>query len=148
MIYEEYYRKYLSLKKVKEKINRLESKKITLMSSSEIKSSDPSKDTIKTNTIGDVIGNCVAELELIEQNLQRENNLKKEILGQLSKKEEELRESKEILDKIYLYKFIDRMKYHQICKKINYEKSSFYNFLDEVEKKLKEIRRLEKNGKY
>lgn len=147
MIYEEYYKKYLKLRNVKERINKLENKKITLMSASEVKSSDPSKDTIKTNIIGDVIGNCVAELELVEQKLEKEKRLKEEISNQLADKEKDLRSSKELLDQIYLYKYIDKLKYHQICKKINYEKSSFYKFLDEIKEKLQEIKRTEKNGK-
>ncbi len=147
MLFEEYYKKFLYLKKVKDKISKLENKKIALMNGVEIKSKDPSKDTIKINDITDVIGNYVAELEIVENNLKKEKEIKKEILNQLAEIEEDLRTSKETLDKIYLYKFIDRLKYHFICKKINYGKSSFYNYLEIVEDKMKEIRSLEKNGK-
>ena len=147
MIYEEYYRKYLKLKKVKDKISKLENKKITLMSNIEVKSNDPSKDIIKVNNITDTIGNYVAELEIVDNNLIKEKEIKKEILSQLEDIEQDLRNSKEVLDLIYLYKYIDKLKYHQICKKINYEKSSFYKFLDEIKEKLHQIKRMEKNGK-
>lgn len=147
MIYEEYFKKYLKLKKVKDKITKFENKKISLMSNIEIKSNDPSKDVIRTNTKKDTMSDYVAELEIIDEKLEKEKKIKKEIEKQLLEKEEELRNSKETFDKIYLYKYIDKLKYHQICRKIGYEKSSFYNFLDVISKRLIEIKRKEKNGK-
>ena len=147
MIYEEYYKKYLIFKRTKDKISILENKKISLMSNIEIKSNDPSKDIIRTNSKKDTMSDYVAELEIIDEKLEKEKKIKKEIESQLLEKEEELRNSKETFDKIYLYKYVDKLKYHQICRKIGYEKSSFYNFLEEITKKLNEIKRKEKNGK-
>lgn len=150
MIYEEYYSKYLDYKKTIKEIHILEDKKVSLMNMVDVKATNPEDDPNTIKIFEDKVANYVAELEITESNLKKKENIKSELKTQLKKKEEELRESNETLDKIYLYKYIERLKYFQICKKINYEKSSLYNFLDIIKKSLKIIRdnkSLEKNGK-
>ncbi len=149
MIYEEYYKKYLELRKTKDKINKLENKKISLMSLVDVKSAT-GKDIIdSSNKNTDKFLIYSSEIEQVELTL---NYLKKaliEVKKQLEEKEIELKNSQETFDKIYYYKYINRLKYSQICEKIHYEKSSFYKFLDIINKRLNELKNIssEKNGK-
>ena len=64
-----------------------------------------------------------------------------------SKKIKELRESTEDLDKVYLYKYVEKLKWYQICVKIHFEKTKTYELINEVDEKLSKIRIAEKNGK-
>ena len=150
MIYEEYYSKYLDYKENRKEIHRLEDRKISLINRVGLKANNPGNDPGTITIFEDKVGNYVAELELTEFDLKKKQYIRDELKKQLDKKEEELRDSKEILDRIYLYKYIENLKYYQICKKINYEKSSFYKFMDIIDKSLKKIRDIkstEKNGK-
>ena len=149
MIYEEYYEKYLELRKIKDKINKLENKKISLMSLVDVKSATGKDIVATTNTNTDKFLLYSSEIEEVEERLSLLRKVLSEAKRQLSDKEEELKESKETLDKVYYYKYINRLKYSQICEKINYEKSSFYKFLNTINKRLSEIKKKssEKNGK-
>lgn len=60
----------------------------------------------------------------------------------LNSKEEELRNSKDWYDKIYTYKFIDKMSVEKIKNIMPYCRSSIYDKINEIEKKLG----LDKNG--
>ena len=149
MIYEEYYKKYLELRKTKDKINKLENKKISLMSLVDVKSATGKGIIDSSNKNTDKFLIYSSEIEQVELTL---NYLKKdliEIKKQLEEKEIELKNSQETFDKIYYYKYINRLKYSQICEKIHYEKSSFYKFLDIINKRLNELKNIssEKNGK-
>lgn len=149
MIYEEYYEKYLELRKTKDKINKLENKKISLMSLVDVKSATGKDIVTLTNTNTDKFLLYSSEIEEVEEKIIYKRDLLKEIKKQLDEKEEELKKSHETLDKVYYYKYINRLKYSQICEKINYEKSSFYKFLNTINKRLSEIKKKssEKNGK-
>ena len=146
MLYEEYYKKYLKLKNTKKDLNELEDKKISLMGMVDIKSTSP-KDSGGTNAKEDKMLVYTAELEYVETNLIKNKNIIKEIEKQLKDKELELRSSKEDLDKVYLYKYIDKLKWYQICIKIDCEKTKTYNLINEIKKNLQKIKIAEKNGK-
>lgn len=149
MIYEEYYEKYLELRKTRDKINKLENKKISLMSLVDVKSATGKDIVAISNNNTDKFLLYSSEIEEVEEKLSYLRKLLDEIKKQLTEKEEELKNSMETLDKIYYYKYINRLKYSQICEKINYEKSSFYKFLNTINKRLSEIKKKssEKNGK-
>lgn len=147
MLYEEFYRKYLKLKKVKRDINKLEDKKISLMSMVDVTAIAPKETSGSTNTKEDKMMKYCSELEETEINLKKKRILEEEIKKQLTEKEQELRKSDEILDKVYLYQYIEHLKWYQIAKKINYGKTKTYDFINEIEKKLQEIKSAEKNGK-
>lgn len=146
MIFEEYYKKYRIYKRTTKEVNDLDNKRINLMSMVGLQS--PSTDNAGgNNSQKDKMALYVAELEAVESNLLKKKKIIEEIKLQLKEKEEDLRESKEILDKVYLYKYVDNLKYYQIGTKIGYEKSKTYNLINEVDEILKKIKLTEKNGK-
>lgn len=147
MLYEEYFKKYLKLKKVKGEINKLENKKIFLMSMVDVQAIPPKDSIGGTNTKEDKMLFYTAELEQVELDLIKRKDIVKELKKQLREKEEELRESDEELDKVYLYKYIDKLKWYQICPKIGYEKTKTYDLINEVDENLSKIKIAEKNGK-
>ena len=146
MIYEEYYKKFRNYGQIKKEINDLENKKISLMRMADIQAIAP-KDGNGINNDKDKFGIYLAELEEVENILIKDKKVLEELKKQLKEKEKELRESKEILDKVYLYKYLYKMKYLQIAPKIGYEKTKTYDLINEVAKNLEKIAFAEKNGK-
>lgn len=147
MIFEEYYKKYRTYKKIKKEINDLENKKINLMRMVDVQAIPPKDNIGGVGILEDKMLVYTAELEQVELDLDKNKRIINEIKSQLKEVESELRESKEILDNIYLYKYIEKLKWYQICQKIGYEKTKTYDFINEVELILNKIRITEKNGK-
>lgn len=147
MLFEEYFEKILKLKKTKKEINKLDNKKIDLMRLVDIQAIQPKDNLGGTNSKEDKMLLYTAELEIVEKKLAKEKRILKELKKQIKEKEEDLRESSEILDKVYLYKYIDNLKYYQIGIKIGYEKTKTYNLINRVDEILEKIRSTEKNGK-
>ena len=147
MIFEEYYKKYKSYIKIKKEINELENKKINLMSMVDVQAIPPKDGTGGTNSKADKMLTYAAELEEVEIELEKNKKIIRELKKQLKDKETDLRESKEVLDNIYLYKYIEKLKWYQICTKIGYEKTKTYDLINEVDEILRKIKIAEKNGK-
>ncbi len=146
MIFEEYCKKLKKLKKEKNKLNKLENKKISLMGMVDVKAIAP-KNSIGGNALEDKMMKYASELEELEMKISKCKKILLEIQNQLEIKENELRESSELLDLVYLYKYIDKLKYYQIAKKIGYGKTKTYDLINELDKNLLKIKSAEKNGK-
>lgn len=50
----------------------------------------------------------------------------------------DLRESKDILDRIYVYKYVDKKKVGKFYRLMHYSRAQIYRKLDEIEEKLKD----------
>ena len=146
MIFEEYYKKYRIFVKIRGEINDLEIEKIKLDNMVDIQAVPP-KESIGTGSKVDTMLIYTAKKEELETKLFRKKNLIKEIRSQLREKEEELRCSNNILDKVYLYKYVEKLKWYEICRKIGYEKTKTYDFINEVDEILSKIRIAEKKEK-
>ena len=81
----------------------------------------------------------VAELEEVEKKLSqaRENMKDWEIL--LSVKEKELRESKDIPDRIYVMRYLDRWGMSRISQNILYSKRQVYRILTKIDKTVEKM---------
>lgn len=146
MIYEEYYRKYLKYKKIYTEVNKLENKRIEILGLVDIQSSS-TNNLGSNNSENDKMTNYLIQLEKTEKKLSYKKRILKEVKEQLKEKESELRESKEELDRVYLYKYIDRLKWYQVATKISYGKTKVYELINEIDKNLAKIKSAEKNGK-
>ena len=146
MIYKEYYKKYYDYKKIKIEKDDLENKKVELIGLVEIKSSSSQNGGYSTKK-EDKFLIYTAELEEVELKILQKNKVLEELKNQLKTKENELRESKDIYDKVFLYKYIDKLKYYQISAKIKYEKSRTYDFINEVDKNVEKIRKMKSSEK-
>lgn len=146
MIFEEHCKKIKLLTKEKRKLNKLENKKINLMGMVDIKAIAP-KNSIGGTGLEDKMMKYASELEEIEMKISKCKIILLEIQNQLKIKENELRESSELLDLVYLYKYIDKLKYYQIAKKIGYGKTKTYDLINELDKNLLKIKSTEKSGK-
>ena len=146
MIYEEYYKKYYDYRKNNKEKNDLENKKVQLIGLVDVKSSS-TKNGNYSNQKEDKFLFYTAELEETELKIYQKDKILEELKTQLKTKENELRESKDVLDKVYLYKYIDKLKYYQISKKIKYSKSRTYDFINEVDKNIEKIKKMKSSEK-
>ena len=78
----------------------------------------------------------VEKLEKIDPEIQRTRNERDLQEYFLKKKTMELKSSKEIKDKIYYYKYVERLKVRHIPCKVNYSKRQVYRYLEEIEESL------------
>lgn len=147
MIFEEYFTKYLKIKKVKKEINQLNNKKINLIGMVDVQAIPPKDSIGGTNTKEDKMLFYAAELEEVESDLIKNKKILEELKRQLIEKEEDLRDSEEVLDRVYLYKYIEKLKWYQIGPKIGYEKTKTYDLINKVDENLSKIKLAEKNGK-
>ena len=58
----------------------------------------------------------------------------------LKLKEEELRESEDVLDKLYCCRILDHMKIHRISRLLNYSESHIYRMLGVIYREVKKMR--------
>lgn len=79
--------------------------------------------------------NYTIQITEIEKEIEVRRNLQDNILYRLKLKELELRDSKNILDKIYVMRFIDRIKVRHIAYKINYSTRQTYRIIEELKEK-------------
>ena len=80
--------------------------------------------------------------DLVEERLNEARTIINDRKFLLQSKEEELRNSKDWYDKIYVYRFIDKLPVEKIKNIMPYCRSSIYNIINEIEKNLG----LDKNG--
>ena len=59
----------------------------------------------------------------------------------LKQKEMEMRESKDVRDKIYCFRYLDYMRIHRIAKAVNYSEAQIYRILREINENRKHDRK-------
>ncbi len=79
------------------------------------------------------------EQKQIDKRLDEIKIISEERKKLLDIKEAELRKSKEWVDKVYVYKYIENMKVKQIIHLIPYEEAQIYRMLDEIKDKIKDL---------
>lgn len=140
--YEEYKNK---LHEAQDNFDKILSEKEILFAITQPKATDYSKD----KTMGGTPENNPFETYMIkmqDNQVDERLNAARTIINDrkflLMSKEEELRNSKDWYDKIYVYKFIDKISVEKIKNLMPYCRSSIYEKINEIEKKLG----LDKNG--
>ena len=128
---EELYLQYHNLsqeyKRAKREYEKALEKKALYLYSVLPGSTDVSKEKM-TETVSDKFLNYTIKIR---------RNLSDNLLYRTKLKGLELRDSKEVIDRIYVYYFIDRISVRKFCRLLNYSKSQVYRLIEEIEKKLK-----------
>lgn len=100
--------------------------------------SDPSKEPSGGNS-DDKFLNYTIRINEIEKEIEVRRNLMDNLLYRLKLKAMELRDSKEILDRVYVYRYVDRLKVRHIGIKLNYSTRRIYQILEEIQERLHKI---------
>lgn len=146
-LYEEYIRIKRKYKDASKTYDKVLERKARLYFDMEPKAVDVSKERVNGGKREDQFASFVANLEEIDIELHKARNERDLQNYFLKKKELELRESQEVINKIYAYRYIDRMKVKHIALKVHYGKTKIYEYINEIEEKIEEMRSAEKNGK-
>lgn len=94
--------------------------------------SDTSKELIKTECTNDKFLNYTIRIQEIDSEIDVRKNLYGNLSYRLKLKEIELRNSKELLDRIYTYRYLDKSKVKVIGIKIRYGKSQTYDYITKI----------------
>ncbi len=146
MIYEEHYKKYLEHRDTKQEINELQNKKISLLRMVDLQALSP-KNGEGSNVKEDKMLFYASELEETETEIQNKKKILSELKEQLKEKESDLKQSDELLDKTYYYKYIKKYKWYQLCTALNFGKTRMYEITHELDENLSKNKRAEKSGK-
>lgn len=133
----EHYEILSKYKSANNKYNKLLEKKAMLIIQVQPKATDFTKELIKGGTIVNKYDEFVEKLEKLDPELQQARNERDLLDYFLKKKELELKDSNNILDKVYYLRYVKKMKVIHIAFKINYSKEQTYRKIREIEEKLK-----------
>lgn len=137
LTYEEYKRNYYKVQKL---YNEILEEKEKLFAKTQPKSTKFDK----INVDGGNISNSFDDYLIIKEKKQIDKRLNEiKIISEdrkklLDDKEDELRKSKEWIDKIYVYKYIENLQVRKIIHLVPYEEAQVYRKLEEIKKTLKE----------
>ncbi len=137
LTYEEYKRNYYKVQKL---YNEILEEKEKLFAKTQPKSIKFDK----INVDGGNVSNSFDDYLIIKEKKQIDKRLNEiKIISEdrkklLDAKEDELRKSKEWIDKIYVYKYIENLQVRKIIHLVPYEEAQVYRKLEEIKKTLKE----------
>lgn len=135
-IYEEYKNKYYETQK---EYDNILTEKEKLFSMTQPSSSKFDKERVSGGVANNTFERylILKEEKKIDQRLQEVKSILDDRGKLLKLKEEELKASTNIYDKVYRYRHIEKMKVCKIAKLVGYSEAQVYRILDRIQKSLK-----------
>ena len=131
----EHYKLNEEYKEAEKEFEKALAKKSQLMYSVLPKSANSEIELVKGSSSNKFL-NYTIKMEEIDKEINVRRNLRDVLEYRLKLKEIELNNSSNILDKVYLLKYVDERKVRYICIKTNYSKTQIYRILEEIKKKI------------
>ena len=142
MIYEEYESIWNTIRKKEEELFKLINKRDELFLKTQPKSSKFDKEKVDSKTTRNMMEEYVIQKEYLNERIMQLNITLDDIYQVLKRKRDELKQSKNIYDRIYYYRIIERLSMYKIAALIGYSKEQTYRYL----KKMKMTQNDTKNG--
>lgn len=136
-LFVEHYRLNEEYKEAKKEFEKALDKKSQLLYSVVPKSANFENELVKGSSSNKFL-NYTIKMEEIDKEINVRRNLRDVLEYRLKLKEIELNNSSNILDKIYLLKYVKNMKVRYIAIKTNYSKRRIYDFINDIRKMIKE----------
>ena len=136
-LFVEHYRLNEEYKEAKKEFEKALAKKSQLLYSVVPKSANFENELVKGSSSNKFL-NYTIKMEEIDKEINVRRNLRDVLEYRLKLKEIELNNSSNILDKIYLLKYVKNMKVRYIAIKTNYSKRRIYDFINDIRKMIKE----------
>ena len=133
----EHYKLNEEYKEAKKEFEKALAKKSQLLYSVVPKSANFENELVKASSSNKFL-NYTIKMEEIDKEINVRRNLRDVLEYRLKLKEIELNNSSNILDKIYLLKYVKNMKVRYIAIKTNYSKRRIYDFINDIRKMIKE----------
>lgn len=131
----EHYKLNEEYKEAEKEFEKALAKKSQLMYSVLPKSANFENELVKGSSSNKFL-NYTIKMEEVDKEINVRRNLRDVLEYRLKLKEIELNNSSNILDKVYLLKYVDERKVRYICIKTNYSKTQIYRILEEIKKKI------------
>ena len=131
----EHYKLNEEYKEAEKEFEKALAKKSQLMYSVLPKSANSEIELVKGSSSNKFL-NYTIKMEEIDKEINVRRNLRDVLEYRLKLKEIELNNSSNILDKVYLLRYVDERKVRYICIKTNYSKTQIYRILEEIKKKI------------
>ena len=135
-LFVEHYRLNEEYKEAKKEFDKALEKKSQLLYSIVPKSANFENELVKGSSSNKFL-NYTIKMEEIDKEINVRRNLRDVLAYRLKLKEIELKKSDNILNKVYYFKIVERMKVKYISIKINYSKEQTYRFLKKIAEDLK-----------
>lgn len=133
-LFEEYEAIKIETNKARRKFENLLDKKAEYFYKTQPQSGDTEEQAdTKSNSSKQL--NYTLLLEKIEKKIDNQRELLKNREERLKLKEIELRASKEILDRVYVYCYLDHLKVSKFYRLIGYSKAQVYRKIEEIKQK-------------
>ena len=136
-LFVEHYRLNEEYKEAKKEFEKALDKKSQLLYSVVPKSANFENELVKGSSSNKFL-NYTIKMEEIDKEINVRRNLRDVLEYRLKLKEIELNNSSNILDKVYLLRYVKNMKVRYIAIKTNYSKRRIYDFINDIRKMIKE----------
>lgn len=133
----EHYKLNEEYKEAKKEFEKALAKKSQLLYSVVPKAANFENELVKGSSSNKFL-NYTIKMEEIDKEINVRRNLRDVLEYRLKLKEIELNNSSNILDKVYLLRYVDERKVKYIAIKINYSKRRIYDFINDIRKMIKE----------
>lgn len=138
-LFVEHYHLNEEYKEAKKEFEKALAKKSQLLYSIVPRSANFENELVKGSSSNKFL-NYTIKMEEIDKEINVRRNLRDVLAYRLKLKEIELKESSELMDKIYLLRYVDRLKVKHITYKLNYSRQRIYQLLNEISERLDKIR--------
>lgn len=140
LVYEEFLSRYLE---TQERYNEILSEKEELFQRTQPRSMTYDQERVSggggTNAFDAYV--IAKDKKKIDERLSEVKSLLDDRKQLLSLKEQELRASKQMIDKVYRMRYLDRMRVNRIASTLCYSEMQIYRFLKKIDDDLKDVRK-------
>lgn len=141
MIYEEYESIWNTIRKKEKELFDLINKRDELFLYTQPKSSKFDKEKVDSKTTQNIMEAYVIQKEYLNERIMQLNIALDDIYQVLKRKRDELRQSKNVYDRIYYYFCIERLTIYKISNLTNYSQSQVYRKLKKMGVKVKDAKK-------
>jgi Trm5-related predicted tRNA methylase len=143
MIYEEYESIWNTIRKKEKELFELINKRDELFLTTQPRSNKFDKEKVDSKTTRNMMEEYVIQKEYLNERIMQLNITLDDIYQVLKRKRDELRQSKNVYDRIYYYFCIERLTIYKISNLTNYSQSQVYRKLEKMGVKVKDAKKCE-----
>ena len=133
MIYEEYEFIWNKIKKIEKKLMELINKRESLFEKTQPKSSKFDKEKVDSKKTTNTIEEYLIEKEYLNERIEQLNITLDDMYQVLKRKREELKLSRNLYDRIYYFRYIERLSIYKVSFMIGYSERQTRRHLKNIE---------------
>lgn len=145
MIYEDYETIWSKIRSLEKKLFKLIDKRDELFENTQPKTTKYDKELVDGKNPVNIMENYLIEKEFLNERIDLLNQTLDDWYQVLKRKRDELKQSKNLYDKMYYYFCIERLSIHKISYLMNYSESQVYRKLKKMGIEVKMQKNAKKN---